>query len=350
MALGRILRENREQQGYSAAQVAEATHMMVQVVEELEREDFHRIAAPIYGRGFVKIYAEFLGIDPAPLVKEFSEIFSGARRPVIATRPVPGRADPGAPSGARVQGSGEGSGLRVQGSGEGSSTSALEGERPREPQGYGSTGSAAALDPHQPPSTPINPGVASAPSAPPVSRPPSPVSRPPSPSRISDELDDLFGHRPAPSPASAPSAASVAPASRHSPLPTPHSPLTTHFSAPLRLCASALKQISASLRRGIAALSAALPARWRSGPVLAGAAAGLLVIATVVILVARSSSSSSSGQGEVERIDGIGPVDSVDSIDSVDHSPLTTPHSPLTTPHSPLPIPTVLPPPEPYID
>lgn len=88
MALGTILREIREQQGYTVTQVAEATHMMIQVVEELEREDFHRIAAPIYGRGFVKLYAEFLNIDAEPLVKEFNEIYSGSRRPVVATRDV----------------------------------------------------------------------------------------------------------------------------------------------------------------------------------------------------------------------------------------------------------------------
>jgi transcriptional regulator with XRE-family HTH domain len=86
MALGKILRETREQQGYSVTQVAEATHMMIQIVEEIEREDFHRIAAPLYGRGFVKMYAEFLNIDAEPLVKEFNEIYSGARRPAVATR------------------------------------------------------------------------------------------------------------------------------------------------------------------------------------------------------------------------------------------------------------------------
>ncbi len=86
MALGKILRETREQQGYSVTQVAEATHMMSQMVEELEREDFHRVAAPLYGRGFVKMYAEFLNIDADPLVKEFNDIYSGARRPAVATR------------------------------------------------------------------------------------------------------------------------------------------------------------------------------------------------------------------------------------------------------------------------
>lgn len=86
MALGKILRESREKQGFTVTQVADATHMMIQIVEELESEDFHRIAAPIYGRGFIKLYSEFLGINPAPLLDEFNEIYSGARRPPVATR------------------------------------------------------------------------------------------------------------------------------------------------------------------------------------------------------------------------------------------------------------------------
>lgn len=95
MALGKILRDAREQQGFSVAQVAESTHMMVQIVEELEREDFHRIAAPIYGRGFIKLYAEFLSLDAEPLVKEFNTLYSGAQRPVVATRlPKPAEAPP----------------------------------------------------------------------------------------------------------------------------------------------------------------------------------------------------------------------------------------------------------------
>ncbi len=76
MALGAILREERERRGLTDRQVAEATRMMVQMVRELEQEDFHRIAAPIYGRGFVKLYAAFLEIDPEPLVKDFERLYA----------------------------------------------------------------------------------------------------------------------------------------------------------------------------------------------------------------------------------------------------------------------------------
>lgn len=76
MALGAILRAERERRGLTEHQVADATRMMVQMVRELEEEDFHRIAAPIYGRGFVKLYASHLELDPAPLVKEFDQLYA----------------------------------------------------------------------------------------------------------------------------------------------------------------------------------------------------------------------------------------------------------------------------------
>lgn len=82
------MRSAREQRGLTPSAVAESTHMKVQIVEDLEKEDFRRIAASIYGRGFVKLYAEFLQLDPEPLVRDFMELFSGARVPEVLTRPV----------------------------------------------------------------------------------------------------------------------------------------------------------------------------------------------------------------------------------------------------------------------
>ncbi len=88
MALGEILKNAREQKGLTPSAVAESTHLKVQVVEDLEREDFRRIAAPIYGRGFVKLYAEFLQLDPEPLIRDFMELYGGARAPAVRTKRV----------------------------------------------------------------------------------------------------------------------------------------------------------------------------------------------------------------------------------------------------------------------
>ena len=88
-SFGEKLRNAREAKGLSCSQVAAQTHMLVQIVEEMEREDFHRIPAPIYGRGFVRLFAECVGLDPVPLVREFMEIYEGRRAPTVSIREVP---------------------------------------------------------------------------------------------------------------------------------------------------------------------------------------------------------------------------------------------------------------------
>ena len=88
MEFGKSLREAREAKGYTVAQIAETTHMLTAIIEGLEREDFSKIAAPIYGRGFVKLYCEAVGLEAKPFVDEFMEIMNGNREVTIRERPV----------------------------------------------------------------------------------------------------------------------------------------------------------------------------------------------------------------------------------------------------------------------
>ena len=71
MAVGNTLRERRKQQSLTASQAAAGTRLKLQVIEALENEDYDRIPAPIYVKGFMKIYAEYLGLDPQPLIDEY---------------------------------------------------------------------------------------------------------------------------------------------------------------------------------------------------------------------------------------------------------------------------------------
>ena len=98
-SFGETLKAAREAKGLTCSQVAAQTHMLVQIVEEMEREDFHRIPAPIYGRGFVRLFADCVGLDPVPLVREFMDIYEGRRAPAVSIRevstaPVPPPAPP----------------------------------------------------------------------------------------------------------------------------------------------------------------------------------------------------------------------------------------------------------------
>lgn len=86
---GKTLRAHREAKGLTTSEVAQKTHILVQQVEALEKEDFSKIAAPIYGRGFVKLYCEAVGIaDYKPLVDEFMDIYSGNKPPTIRMKTV----------------------------------------------------------------------------------------------------------------------------------------------------------------------------------------------------------------------------------------------------------------------
>jgi len=71
MPLGRTLREARERRQMTMSQLAAATRMKVQVVEAIEAENFRKFPAPVYGRGFIKLYAEAVGLDPKPLIDEY---------------------------------------------------------------------------------------------------------------------------------------------------------------------------------------------------------------------------------------------------------------------------------------
>ena len=84
---GKTLREAREAKGYTVGQLAEKTHIMHQIVEEMEIERFTRIPAPIYGRGFVKLYCEAVGLDPKPFIAAYMELQSGKRASAAPAKP-----------------------------------------------------------------------------------------------------------------------------------------------------------------------------------------------------------------------------------------------------------------------
>jgi len=83
MALGQQLREARQKKKQTPSQVAAATRMQVQLVEALEEENFAKIAAPIYAKGFIRLYAEHVGLDPAPLIQEYVTRFVGDKGPSL---------------------------------------------------------------------------------------------------------------------------------------------------------------------------------------------------------------------------------------------------------------------------
>lgn len=94
---GKSLKAARETKGLTVSQLAEATHILTQIVEGLENEDFTKIVAPIYGRGFVKLYCEAVGLEPKPFIEQFMFLYNGtvpkAETPAPAATPAPDTAN-----------------------------------------------------------------------------------------------------------------------------------------------------------------------------------------------------------------------------------------------------------------
>jgi cytoskeleton protein RodZ len=91
--LGETLKAARERMGASTSQAAAATRIKVQHIEAMEAGQFQRIPAPTYAKGFIRMYAQYLGLDPAALVKEYVERhMPPTRQSIMPTDETPARA------------------------------------------------------------------------------------------------------------------------------------------------------------------------------------------------------------------------------------------------------------------
>jgi len=82
--LGEIFKNAREAKGVTPSQAAADTRMKMQHVEALESEDFSTVAAPAYAKGFIRLYADYLELDPEPLLAEYVEQFMPqVRQPLL---------------------------------------------------------------------------------------------------------------------------------------------------------------------------------------------------------------------------------------------------------------------------
>jgi cytoskeletal protein RodZ len=71
--LGEQLRTAREAKGLTQAEAGDATNILTKVIAALEDDDFSDIAAPTYAKGFIRLYAGSLGLDPVPFIQEYLE-------------------------------------------------------------------------------------------------------------------------------------------------------------------------------------------------------------------------------------------------------------------------------------
>ena len=88
--LGDRLRKARENKGLSLEQVEEGTRIRRAFLEALEEEDFEKLPASAYVKGFIRNYAQFLGLDPEESLSHYRAMIgaSSSYAPSVLDEPL----------------------------------------------------------------------------------------------------------------------------------------------------------------------------------------------------------------------------------------------------------------------
>lgn len=87
MDIGARLRSTREAQGISLARLAEKTRVQPRILAAIELNDLGSIPPKPFGRGFVRAYADEVGLDPDRTVHDYFGQFARAIPPSPAPAP-----------------------------------------------------------------------------------------------------------------------------------------------------------------------------------------------------------------------------------------------------------------------
>jgi cytoskeleton protein RodZ len=90
--LGKMLRDTRERLGLTLEEAERATRIRTHHLEAMERNDWQALPSPVQARGFLRNYADFLGLNPDDVLTEFGQATQPARQPLpvakAKTRPA----------------------------------------------------------------------------------------------------------------------------------------------------------------------------------------------------------------------------------------------------------------------
>jgi cytoskeleton protein RodZ len=84
--IGNSLREARLRQGLDLAEIEQATKIRSRYLRALEEEQFELLPAQTYVKGFLKAYADQLGLDGDLYVEEFNSRYATEEEPVPPSR------------------------------------------------------------------------------------------------------------------------------------------------------------------------------------------------------------------------------------------------------------------------
>ena len=72
--IGELLREARESCGMTLPQASEITKVRTKYLEAIENGEFAVIPGEVYLKGFIRTYADCLGLDGAQVIAQYNEL------------------------------------------------------------------------------------------------------------------------------------------------------------------------------------------------------------------------------------------------------------------------------------
>jgi hypothetical protein len=85
--IGSSLRDSRMRQKLDLAEVERATRIRARYLMALEEDRFEALPGPAYAKGFLRTYADYLGLDAQQFVDEYNARFAPAEELFPATPP-----------------------------------------------------------------------------------------------------------------------------------------------------------------------------------------------------------------------------------------------------------------------
>src|SRR5262245_10557202 len=70
-SFGESLKRERELRQISLREISEATKINLRYLEALERNDFRHLPGGVFNKGFVRAFAQFIGVDPEAMTTAY---------------------------------------------------------------------------------------------------------------------------------------------------------------------------------------------------------------------------------------------------------------------------------------
>ena len=87
-SVGAMLKVARKDKGLSLEQLAADLHIELRFLDALERENFEVLPAPVFTKGYIRQYAQRVGLDYADLLAQYCRQTEVHDVPMRATRPI----------------------------------------------------------------------------------------------------------------------------------------------------------------------------------------------------------------------------------------------------------------------